>query len=286
MGQDEQMHTRLAVSQTSTPGWSLDEELSFYEQTGISSVGLDLAKLMSDADRALDPEALKTRFEDAGIRITSLSARCPFDLSDPTSWTEAHAAIDQMMDIALALHPDTLVMSTGSVRGQQWERAADALGEALAPISREAEREGLVVAIEHTNPLHADRGFVHTLRDALELSWRLDTGVCMTVDACWAERNLAGMIASSPERIRVVRIADLAESTDLVGANLVPGDGSIPLRRILGHLLEASYEGPFEVSITGPAIEQEGFARAIGRALTNLDAILRDLEGTEEPQDP
>ena len=51
-------------------------------------------------------------------------------------------------------------------------------------------RAGVPFAIEHTNSLRVDVGFVHTLRDAIDLARRLDTGVCMEINACWAERDL------------------------------------------------------------------------------------------------
>ena len=70
----------------------------------------------------------------------------------------------------------------------------------MGPAIVEAERERLALAIEHTHSLRTDVGFLHTLRDAVELAWRLGVGVCLEVNACWAERNLGGTIACRGRR--------------------------------------------------------------------------------------
>ena len=56
----------------------------------------------------------------------------------------------------------------------------------------------------------------------------------------------------------------------------MPGDGDIPLARIIGELLAAGYAGAFELELIGDAIVDEGYDRALPRAVTALDALLRD----------
>ena len=106
---------------------------------------------------------------------------------------------------------------------------------------QEARAENVDFAIEHTNSLRVDVGFVHTLRDAVALARRLDTGVCMELNACWAERALATTI------------------------------------RILGEIVAAGYSGFFELELIGDTIAAEGYAAAIPRAVAALDALLHRL---------
>src|SRR6185369_9347842 len=81
-----------------------------------------------------------------------------------------------------------------------WEAAADALEQALAPVLHEARTRNVDFAIEHTNPLRVDVGFVHTLRDAIDLARRLDTGVCMEMNARWQRRSAMASTASASYR--------------------------------------------------------------------------------------
>jgi sugar phosphate isomerase/epimerase len=55
---------------------------------------------------------------------------------------------------------------------------------------------------------------------------------------------------------------------------LVPGDGAIPLERLLEQLLEAGYRGPFDLELLGPEIEREGPGRALRRGADWLRAAL------------
>jgi sugar phosphate isomerase/epimerase len=166
------------------------------------------------------------------------------------------------------------VFTTGPAGQLPWERAADAFEEVMRGFVLEAERERVPLAIEHTNSLRADVGFVHTLRDAIELAWRIGTGVCMEVNACWAERNLGGTIAAGIDAIDLVQVSDYAIGTRTTPERLVPGDGDIPLRRIVDTLLDAGYTGLFDVEVIGPRIEEEGYERAIERSVTYVEGLL------------
>jgi len=144
-------------------------------------------------------------------------------------------------------------------------------------VLHEAKARGVPFAIEHTNSLRVDVGFVHTLKDAIDLARRFDVGVCMELNACWAERALATTIRDGIDRIRLVQVSDFEVGTVASSQRLVPGDGDIPIARILGELVAAGYPGFFELELIGDAIAAEGYDAAIPRAVDALDALLRGL---------
>jgi sugar phosphate isomerase/epimerase len=267
------VHPRLSVSQVSSWHWSIDDDLAFYDETGIDTIGVSFHKLASTGD----PVGAAERLNGTGLHITDLVATSPFTLGDPARWSDERDAAGVIMDATLALQPEHLVLTTGPAGTLTWERAADALEETLTPLVREAARAGLRIAVEHTNPLRVDVSFLHTLRDAVEIGWRLGTGVCMEVNACWAERNLQGTIAAGIDLIDVVQVSDFAVGTHRSPDRLVPGDGDIPLRRIIGNLLDAGYAGVFSVEIVGPRIEEEGYASAITRSLQSVGDLVDEI---------
>jgi len=72
---------------------------------------------------------------------------------------------------------------------------------------------------------------------------------------------------------------------DLAYRKLLPAlferdrDGQIPpLARIIGQVLEAGYDGCFDLELIGPAIESEGYSTAIPRAVDRLAALLASLD--------
>jgi len=55
---------------------------------------------------------------------------------------------------------------------------------------------------------------------------------------------------------------------------LVPGDGDIPLARLLPAIQALGYTGAYELEMVGPRIEAEGYASAIERGIATLGSIL------------
>jgi sugar phosphate isomerase/epimerase len=131
-----------------------------------------------------------------------------------------------------------------------------------------------MLCLEHTNSLRHDVSFVHTLRDAIDLAERLDIHVCMEINACWAERDLARTIGDGIDRIGIVQVSDFSIGTLSTPNRLVPGDGDIPLRRIIDQVLDAGYEGVFDLELVGPAIESEGYRSALARSCAYLSDLL------------
>jgi sugar phosphate isomerase/epimerase len=132
----------------------------------------------------------------------------------------------------------------------------------------------MMLCLEHTNSLRVDVSFVHTLRDAIDLARRLDIHVCMEINACWAERGLQRTIGDGIDRIGIVQVSDFAVGTLSTPNRLVPGDGDIPLARIIGWLLDAGYEGVFDLELVGPRIEAEGYRSALARSCAYLSDLL------------
>jgi sugar phosphate isomerase/epimerase len=263
------VHSRVSLSAISTFSWELDTDLAFYAEAGVTNVGVSVAKL----ERFGWEDGVR-RVVDAGLRVTNLIGLGPFDLAEPSRWDAQRERIWRALGAATAVGAECLVLTTGPAGPLPWEEAADALEAALAPVLPEARARGVPFAIEHTNSLRVDVGFVHTLADAVDLARRLGVGVCMEVNACWAERGLEETIAAGADRLRLVQVSDFAVGTLSTPNRLVPGDGDIPLGRILGHVLAAGYAGCFDLELIGPRIEEEGYDSACRRSVDRLSEIL------------
>ena len=141
-----------------------------------------------------------------------------------------------------------VIGTTGSGEGREWEDAADAFCAAVRPAVRHADAAGLRLLIEPTNVFFADLSFVHCLRDTVDLAESAGIGVCVDVQHCCAERNL--------DRRPAARRSDRARTAQRPGLGTscafwaVPGDGIVPLERIIGWILETGYEGLFDLELT------------------------------------
>jgi sugar phosphate isomerase/epimerase len=244
------------VSQISSWTWSVAEDLAFYREAGIPTVGVALRKL--------DEPGAADRLAASGL-----------------AWSDVigvgSGRVGEGIALAARLGAPMVVLTTGPAGPLTWEEAADRFAATMAALVDQARAAGVGLTLEHTNSLRADVGFVHTLRDAVDLARRIDLGVCIEVNACWGERDLGRTIADGIDRIRLVQVSDYAIGTTSTPDRLVPGDGDIPLSRILGQLLDAGYEGAFELELVGPRIDAEGYASAITRSVERLSELLTDL---------
>ena len=68
-----------------------------------------------------------------------------------------------------------------------------------------------------------------------------------------------------------------ATATVLSFNRRVPGDGDIPLEWLMGSLLDAGYNGLFELEVLGPAIAAEGYSAAMQRGCEWISHRLTQL---------
>jgi sugar phosphate isomerase/epimerase len=125
--------------------------------------------------------------------------------------------------------------------------------------------------------LYADNHIAHSLRDALALAEMADIGVCIDLYACWAEAGLRESIERALPRLQLVQISDYVYGDRALPCRAVPGDGAVPLARILEWLLAAGYAGAFDLELIGPRIDREGRLRAVRRAAQYVGEMLRGL---------
>ena len=246
------VHPRVCVSGISTWNQPLADDLVLYEELGVHTIGAALRKIESDADVDL--------LRSSALRIANVIG-------------VGHTGLARAFDIAWRLQAPAIVFTTGPSGRLEWEDAADAFAATLEPLLPAP----VTLCLEHTNSLRVDVSFVHSLRDAIDLARRLDLSVCMEINACWAERSLAQTIAEGIDRIGIVQVSDFAVGTLSTPNRLVPGDGDIPLRRILEYVIDAGYEGVFDLELVGPKIEDEGYRSAIARSCDYLSELLTSL---------
>ena len=262
------MHPRLSVSAVSSWRWSLDEDLSFWNETGIDHVGLSFRKL---EEVGLDTAV--ARISDAGLRVSNVVELGWWDLCEPATWPLQQQRLIDAVGVAHAVG-GCLVLTTGPAGDLDWDEAASRLADAIAPVREAAERGDVALTIEHTGPLRLDLSFVTTFADGVDLARRTGTGVCMEMNSCFAERGLHATIASSPDVLGHVQVSDFVIGSLCTPDRAVPGDGDVPLARIIGSLLNAGYSGAFELELVGPRIEEEGYAGAVTRGVSWLTEVL------------
>src|SRR5262245_54501882 len=266
-------HPRVSLSMLSQWNWTVDEDLDYFDREGVEVIGVSLAKLQDGGGW----EKFAPRIRDGGYRVANLIGLGPFQLSDSSAWSAQRDRVRDALDAAEAVGAECIVLTTGPAGQLPWEDAAEAAADAFGPLLDDAAARGLSLAFEHTNGLRVDIGFLHTLRDAIDFARGLGVGVCMEINACWAERGLDDTIRNGVDTITIVQLSDYAIGTKCTPHRLVPGDGDIPMERIVGQVLAAGYEGAFDLELIGPRIDEEGYESSSTRAVEYVGDLLRNL---------
>src|SRR5204863_475492 len=80
-------------------------------------------------------------------------------------------------------------------------------------------------------------------------------GVCIDVFSCWTDRKLDDTIARAAPITSLVQLGDYTVTDRSLPNRTVPGEGSIPLERIIGWIHRAGYRGSYDLELIGPRIE-------------------------------
>ncbi len=251
-------HPRISVNAICSMTQSLPEDLVLWDDLGIDNVGLISPKLEQagwDASR----DAVRA----AGLLVSSMS--CYKDGIAPS------------LEFAGAVGTGVLYVVTGSAGSVPWEEAAERFCEDMAPLVARGKELGVRLALEPTNPLRTDVSFVHCVRDAVDLARLADMGIVVDFYSSWYERGLDELVRKNIDVVALVQICDYKLGTFDMPNRCAIGDGDIPVERLLGLMLEAGYEGPFDLEILGPRIEEEGYRAPIARSVERASEMLDRL---------
>jgi sugar phosphate isomerase/epimerase len=269
------MHPRISVNQICFPGASLDTLAGHWRALDAHRVSFVsptvLAKDLSPVQRALaaGDHVVET--------ITHVFLPGQHLSSDPASWQAGREHLSTLIQRARTLGARSIYLITGGHGALTWEEAADAFSAAVAPCAAQARDAGIALMIENAPPLYADVHLAHSLRDTVTLAETAGIGVCIDLFACWTEAGLRDSIARAVPRCAVIQVGDYVYGDRALPSRAVPGDGHIPLQRLMGWALEAGYAGAFDLELLGPRIDREGHFPATARAAERVGAILQTL---------
>ena len=249
-------HPRISVDQECSGPLAFEEDVAFWKELGVDELGMISTKLEPigwDVDRVLG----------SGLRVSNVVTE--------------ERVVAEALEFGARTGADSVWLTPGSIGSRLWEEAAEAFCTRIAPSVARAGELGVPFAVQPTNSLRLDLSFVFTLRDTLELARMAGTGVVLELECCWYERGLEALVREHLDRITLVQISDFVIGDTSSPNRAVIGDGDIPLERLLAMLLDAGYEGMFDLELVGPRIEREGHLSATRRSLERASEMLARL---------
>lgn len=269
------MHERVSVDSLCFPGANFAELGKHWQNLGARRVSFISPLLVSEG-----LAAARSVIEEGAYQLETIPH--PFMASQALQQSEGliaeeRAKLARLIDEAKALGARSIYMTTGGHGSMSWEEAAECFSAAIAPCVAQAREQGIPLMVENAMSLYADLHIAHSLRDTLVLAEMADIGVCIDLFGCWAEAGLRDTVERVMPRCRLMQISDYVYGDRSLPSRAVPGDGAIPLRKVLDWALCAGYDGAFDLELIGPRIDQEGHFEATRRAADHVSEILQAL---------
>jgi len=268
------IHPRISVNAICFPDADLATAGAYWREIGCARVGLP--SVLVGEDRSLLRGILRSGPFQLECLTHLVFGDQPIPAEGP-AWEAARTRLACAIDDAAALGGRSVYLITGGHGDVTWEEAAARFSAGVAPCVAQAQAAGVKLMVEPAPALYSDMHIAHSLPDTLLLAQMAGIGVCIDVASCWAEAGLKETIGRSISRCWLVQVGDYVAGDRAMPYRAVPGDGDIPLRRIFGWLLEAGYDGAFDLELMGPRIDAEGHLAATRRAARVVSEMLSSM---------
>ncbi len=264
------MHPRLSVNHVCFLGADLDEFIGLARS-------LDARNISFTSPRLLEPDGLRRASRALGRRgpsVESIQHRFGVypDLEGDVGL--ATETLLRLIAIAAELGARSIYMGTGGRGRLDWDDAARRFANLVAPAVAAARQSGVDLLIETAGPLYPDTTIAHTLYDTIVLAEAAEIGVCLELFYCWTEGRLMSLIERASPTCGLVQVSDYVLGDRALPGRAVPGDGAVPLERLIQAILANGYAGIFDIEIVGPRIDAEGPLAAVRRAANYTETIL------------
>jgi sugar phosphate isomerase/epimerase len=266
------VHPSVSLNLSCLADVPLRQALDFCLDAGFHQVGIPWAAIRREGtDRSVEI------IRHSGLGVATIGWGAFFTLASPTSWQHERESLITALDVAVSLEAATVYGHAGPAGGLSWDDAAEALVTASATVVSHSGRVGVPLIMEQTNPLYADTDFVHSFRDAVDRAAVTGLGLCLDLFHIWEERYLLENARRALPALHLLQLGDFCYGTRQVPDRAVPGDGVMPIRRIVGGLVESGYQGPIDLELLGPRIWREGARSAAVRAGRYMSDLLQSM---------
>jgi sugar phosphate isomerase/epimerase len=291
---------RLAMSEVTTFNWSIDQDLASYARHGFPGIEIWLNKAARNGaaydtlpEGGLDTtsiDKLAHDLMDAGLQAVSVVCAGAFTESDTLTRKDRIAHLRFTVQFAAKIGASCVLVVPGDLHGAtrsaSVERTASALREGLA----DAHEHSIDLAIEPLRPVHTD--FINTLPQALEIVTAVDDprcGVCMDTFQVWRgdeeREQVLREIREAGPNTQIVQVADSRVQPRSKEDRLVPGEGVLPLAKMLGGLFSTGYDGWLAVEIMSTELWAINYDRLLERCRTGMEAVITKATAVHDAED-
>lgn len=266
------MHPSISINTLSLAPASLPKRADSVARLGATAIGPTLHEI-EECGAMKAARAIR----DAGLKVSNLT-HLAFGYATPEEMAAEQERLRRTIGVAADLNAGSILMTTGGRGALTWGEAAERFAHAMVPCAELAREARVRLAIEPISHLFADISIAHRLSDTTALARMAGISVIADLFACWVDSDLEWAIADAGDLLALVQVSDYVHGDRGLPCRAVPGDGEIPLERLIGQIAASGYAGYYDLELIGPRIESEGHVPGLLRAAAHVERILEGLE--------
>ena len=264
--------SRLSMNELTTYRWSLEEDIHAYISAGYQAIGVWRQKVEDfGEDAAVD------LLSQSGLAVSNLLWCGGFTGSDGRSFQESVDDALSAVRLSAALNAGSLVVYSGGRNHHTLRHARRLFRMALDDLIPLAEAADVTLAIETMHPAcAAEWTYLTELDAALDLVAEINSPalklVVDTYHSCDAIAKHPRLETLVPH-IAIVHLSDRFCPPDINHDRCRLGTGTLEIGEAVHALIDAGYQGDFDIELFGEDIETRCYYRLLDESREAFDAI-------------
>lgn len=247
--------SRCAVHTITNKPWTLAQCCENYASAGIRGISIWRDVVVSEERGVGLAEAVRI-LQGVDLHVPAYVRGGFFPAAEET---DRQLAIDEnkrCLDEAASLGAEQVVLVVGAVPGMPLDEARKYVADGIAACLPHAESVGVKLSIEPLHPMFAaDKSCINRLAEARAVCEQLNhsmLGIAVDVYHVWWDPDLASEIALAGQQGRIFgfHVCDWRVDTrHLLTDRGLMGDGCIDVRAIRDLVMQAGFDGYYEVEV-------------------------------------
>lgn len=239
---------KLSVNHGTTLRWSFEEAVVRYRLAGIDAIGVWLPKLWEQGE-----ESALDWLSKNGMSVSTLSYAGGFTGAFGHELDDVIEETRDWIRLAGRLRASSLVVVSGPINNHITKHATRLVVESLKELADEAADYDVTLSLLPMRKAFCrDWTFLNTLDEALTVLDRVNhpaVQLAFDVYHLWPEKDLLQRLPELVSRIGVVQVSDAPATGRVENERVLPGEGILPVEKILSGLIEAGYRGYVDYQI-------------------------------------
>ena len=266
------------MSEVTTFRWSFQQDVFRYREAGYEAIGVWRQKL-SDFGEEEGVDLLA----ESGLKVTNLLWAGGFTGSDGRSLEEATDDAADAVRLAAAMDAGCLIVYAGGRNCHTFRHAERLLRIAIDRLLGLAEAAEVPLALEPMHPACArDWTFLTDLESTLNFVQSYNSDYLKVVFDAYHFAHDPAVLANLEEivpHIALVQLGDRLADHNLDQDRCQLGQGVVPLTEMMARLIDAGYEGDFDVELAGQEIELADYDKLLSSSRRAFDELLVPVRG-------